>query len=930
VDDKPRGMNSARSSNTRPRWGQLTYASFDRGNGANGGWQIKETSGELDDEEIKILRSRIVTQFDSESSMSAFPSAAELAALPRRLTYMSDGESTAAYWHSVMAGRDATGRPGNVFSHVLLDRCPDEISPAIRPIELWRSPDLLCPFGTDQVAAASLAHADHPAFGVTVNRQSVLEFLFEPAEWRAGLLSVLLDALHAALEGGPKVILSTDSADKAAMWIAAVSMLMTPARARGLNFSVYERANGLRGLLDRGVHLICVPSADVGLLPSAEEVAILDEHEIPNLGDVGGPRHVTQAGSKIEATYWSTLAQAALVDVATADAAMAALDDVAARVPDHGREPSWPLAMAALILPERFEDVQSEASAVVKRWSPESLRTDSMLFSIATATFKEMSGASAEAAWERLNEPHLSSIMQEMYAQTYAERVLADWDWLARPGDIPLPGGSDSVTSAPILSMAAQKALLGLPDRLAAAASIGQAFAALKLVDFVHRSALLKLTEEADEYVKDAVALVVERVIQEIIDDDNLSAVMLTTAPRVRSTFVRDNFLAAVENTKRFQSQSPGRKVPPAFFAWLFDESEFVNASIAAQNLHQHVPPMVLEYAIWRCRTGASLLEDVRPLAAVGLLQALEAGVELDAATDQVLVAHPPWHTTELLAVESEFPGILEPEFFYPALLSDYSIPAVLELCRMIVANRASNATDGEAVSLANLRLVAASDWTSGSFTDVLSKAHWILAAAEDALRRSKVQIDVPELSCAVLVAATLSLTEAADMRSTPKALGNLIRAFETRAGAEKACSDLERLVARRAVGSVGILALASQALQSVTGYPGPSPDAGIQAVADIGLRAGLDARLIDIAIRMALKVGAIPDHDEFFASISSGIWDSVRHRMSDRQAEKTYSECEKFAREWWKDLQGQGSSANQSGARSRIRGVFKPAARKD
>lgn len=930
MDDKPGAMNSVTLSKARPRWGQLTYASFDRGNGASGGWQIKETSGELDDEEIKMLRSRIVTQFDSEGSLSAFPGAAELAAVPRRLTYISDGQRPAAYWHSVMAGRDATGRPGNVFSHVLLDRRPDEISPAIRPIELWRSPDLLCPFGSEQVAAASLAHADHPAFGVEVNRQSVLEFLFEPAEWRAGLLSVLLDALHASFEGGPKVILSTDSVDKAAMWIAAVSMLMTPTRARGLNFSVYERANGLQGLLDRGVHLICVPSADVGLLPSAEEVAILDEHEIPNLGDVGGPAHVTQAGSKIEATYWSTLAQAALVDVATADAAMATLDDVASRVPDYGHQPSWPLAMAALILPDRFEDVQSEASAVVRRWSPEALRTDSTLFSIATATFNEVSGASAEEAWERLQEPHLSSIMQEMYAQTYAERVLADWDWLARPGSVPLPGGSDLVTSAPHLRVAAQKAVLGLPERLASAASAGQAFTALKLVDFVHRSALLKLTEETDEHVKDAVALVVERVIQEIVDDDDLSAVMLTTAPRVTSTFIRDNFLGAVENTKRFQSRSPGRKVPAAFFAWLFEGSEFANAGIAAQNLHQHIPPMVLEYAIWRCRTGASLLEHVRPLAAVGLLRALETGVELDAATDQVLYAFPPWQTAELLAVEREFPGVLEPEFFHSALLSDYSTPAVLELCRMIVANHASVAADGEAVSLAKLRLIAASDWTNGGFPDVLSKAHWILAAAEVAIRRSDGQIDVPELSGAVLVAATLSLTKAADIRSTPKAIGDLIRAFETRAGAEKACSELERLVTRRTVGADGILELASQALKTMPGYPGPSPDAETQSVADIGLRAGLDARLIDVAIRMALKVGVISEQDEFFARISSGIWDSVRHRMSERQAEKTYSECEKFARDWWKDLQGHGTSGHQASARSRILEVFKPAARKD
>jgi hypothetical protein len=930
VRDESEGTTSMGSRSSRPRWGQLTYSSFDRGNGTNGGWQIKETAGELSDEEIQILRSRVVTQFDSEGPLSAFPSASELALLPRRLTYVSDGTGSAAYWHSVMAGRDATGRPGNVFSHVLLDRAVNEALPAVRPIELWRSPDILSPFGPDQVAAASLNRRVPPAFGVTINRQSVLAFLFDPTEWRIGLLSVLLDAVHASLQGGPKVILSTDSADRAARWIAAVSMLTSPGWARELNFSVYERANGLQALIDRGVHLICVPSADVVLIPTTVDAAILNEHEIPNLGDVGGPAHETQAGSKIEATYWSTLAQAALVDVATADAAMTVLEDVASRIPGRGHEPAWPLAMTTLVMPDRFEDVQSEASVVVERWSPEALRGDPALFSVAASTFNKLSGTSAADVWERLSEASVSPVTQEMYVQTYVERVLTDWHWLARPGDVPLPAGIESSTLSPHVRTSARKAVIELPDRLASAASVEQSLAALTLLNFLHRTAVIELAENADEDLKDAVALVVERVVGEIVDDDRYADSILKTAPQLSSPFLLKNLLTAVENTGRFQSEGPGRKVPGGFFEWLFNGSSFNAAAAAARNLHLGVPPLVLEYAIWRCRTGVTTIDQARPLAAVGLTQALQAGAKLDSTTDEVITADPVWSAVELLPVEREIPQILEADFFTHALLNEELSPDVLDLCRLIVANRGEVPTDREVVRLANLRLLISSDWTDGDMVAVLSKAEWILAAAGEDLRERHRPNGATELSSAVLVAATISLTAEPDVRSSTKTPADLIQKFETRAGAEKACTDLEHFVERGTMGTQQLVELALQALKTTPGYPGPAPDQRTQLAATVGLRAGMDARLIDVVIRHALKVGAVPEQDGFFSSISGRIWDSLRHELPERQAEKIYSECERFARDWWKDLQELGDSANQVSAKSRILGVFKPAGRKD
>ncbi|MDD0859581.1 hypothetical protein NHF46_21485 [Arthrobacter alpinus] len=186
-----------------PRWGQLSYASFDPGHGARGGWQAKEQSGELLEQELAVLQSRIVTQFDPVTPASDFPGTAEIAAMPRRFTHIRGELGQAHYWHSVMAGMDTTGRPGNVFSHVLVDREPSANEPVFRPVQWWDSPDLLRPFGMEQVMAAQLPEFTGGAFTPGLNAQSVQDFLFAPNAWRAGLLAVLLDAVAAAMSGDP-------------------------------------------------------------------------------------------------------------------------------------------------------------------------------------------------------------------------------------------------------------------------------------------------------------------------------------------------------------------------------------------------------------------------------------------------------------------------------------------------------------------------------------------------------------------------------------------------------------------------------------------------------------------------------------------------------------------------------------------------------
>ena len=181
-----------------------------------------------------------------------------------------------------------------------------------------------------------------------------------------------------------------------------------------MNFSVYERAAGLDAVFDRGVHLVGVPRADADALPKHSGFIILDEHEVPDLGEVGGRPHQAQSGSLIVPTHWSALAQAALVDRTTFAAATSMMDDVADRVGDTGQEPSWALAMAALRLPDLFGDYEAEAAAVVARHSPDSLGGDDELMQLARATMQRSSGGSAGEAWAELEQDDASRLMRQV------------------------------------------------------------------------------------------------------------------------------------------------------------------------------------------------------------------------------------------------------------------------------------------------------------------------------------------------------------------------------------------------------------------------------------------------------------------------------------------------------------------------------------
>lgn len=352
-----------------PRYGQLTYTSLD-GDGVTAGWQVKETSGGITPEEARLLVSRIRIPLIPIEQPPRFPTRDQLQALPRRLAYSRINENIAAFWHTAPAGLDSAGRPGNVFAHVLLDREASDMAQHPRPIELWQSSRWLTPYGGPAVSAAALSD-EVPRAGGAVTAESVVQFICDVGMWRLRTLCGLLDAVSAALDGGPTVVMGVESADTAAQWIGAVSFMMSRGTAGRLSFSTFDRSSDLEDLLRGGLHLVAIPRADLADLPPL--AIAIDDAESITLGELNGRRHRTHRSQEIAVTAWSSMARVAFIDPVSAAQLLADIDESASGLIDSGLPPALPMAISAL---DRSwgEDVASEARSVIAT-APRAART---------------------------------------------------------------------------------------------------------------------------------------------------------------------------------------------------------------------------------------------------------------------------------------------------------------------------------------------------------------------------------------------------------------------------------------------------------------------------------------------------------------------------------------------------------------------------
>lgn len=322
------------------QFAQLTYTSYDDGSG-RGGWRIKQVAGELTAVERDALIERIPTTFDLEPRLPEFPTEDQIAARPARLSY-APLAGAGAYWHTVDAGRDATGRPGNVFAHVALDRRPVTLRHD-RPIARWGSADWLRPYGAVSVSGAQLAGSALPEPNPLLEVDKAVEFLIGENIDRQGVFRVLIDAVSAALTGGPAVVLLTDDDDVAARWIAAVSHFLPAVVAQELSWTTHDRPEYARIDVARGTQLIAMPRNALGDDIRLDAV-VIDDMEEPDLGGLGS-EHRTSHGT-VTVSRMSVLAEGVLADETLATRVLTRRDEVAGGVAVDAATAVWPLAIA--------------------------------------------------------------------------------------------------------------------------------------------------------------------------------------------------------------------------------------------------------------------------------------------------------------------------------------------------------------------------------------------------------------------------------------------------------------------------------------------------------------------------------------------------------------------------------------------------------
>ncbi|MGH4010566.1 MAG: GTPase-associated protein 1-related protein, partial [Pseudonocardiaceae bacterium] len=208
---------------------QLYYTSSEHGLSGHAGFQFTAVSDGVDPRIMRRVEQ--VTVYDRPSK------SVEPGDEPVNLCHVLDeATGTTVTARVVYAGLDPSGRPGNYFAHALVSSGPDQDFGELRPVELWGSPA----WDAEVAVGTSLPLLDDLPQASSLDRVVVAEFL-AARNGSTELLAALLTAADRAVSGGRPVILRGATSEANAVWIAAVSYLLSSSRAIGMSFATYSR-----------------------------------------------------------------------------------------------------------------------------------------------------------------------------------------------------------------------------------------------------------------------------------------------------------------------------------------------------------------------------------------------------------------------------------------------------------------------------------------------------------------------------------------------------------------------------------------------------------------------------------------------------------------------------------------------------------------
>lgn len=259
---------------TTPRWTHVTYASFRNASG-QGGWSAGPSISASEKDRQRVAEFAPTSLLPIQS-FDDFIGSAEIAALPRRFEYRVIPEG-ALLMQSVPSGKDATGRPGNVFTHAVIDRDLNAPLQAQYPISFFGSPDLRTPFRAAAVNAVELpTDLGEPRPGPMADLMAAWMMVDDMYGNRRGALYRLQDVLQ---EGRELPVLLLQNPKEAAYWLQALSATLTPAEARRLlHFSTFERAATLPApeVINGVLPVLVVPREDREQLTGRSGICLVD------------------------------------------------------------------------------------------------------------------------------------------------------------------------------------------------------------------------------------------------------------------------------------------------------------------------------------------------------------------------------------------------------------------------------------------------------------------------------------------------------------------------------------------------------------------------------------------------------------------------------------------------------------------------------
>lgn len=418
-----------------PLIGQLTYTSWESPSG-QGGWQVKEVRGLPPDWALTVETLAPTDLPHPYVADLRFVPESQVRLWPRRLAYreLPGAPGYFVVLHSVPAGMDRSGRPGNVFTHGAV---VDPGALPTSPIVTWRSESWLAPFGPEGVDAARLHRDTLEAPDLT---DALNEFLRGGEVWRPGVLGVMLDALRARRRGGPSLVVVCHDTDDAASWLQCLVAAASPRTAARLAFSTLEpkggEGRGSGSLFD----VVCVLRDEVQP-ESLRDSYVIDTAEDPTLGVRGGEPHATGLGLPIPASLWSELFIEAYSVADDVGPLQTRLGELSARIPGlDAADPAWWLVADAVL--SGSVDIDAEGQQIMATSAPDGVEAAPDVAAAVVAALVGVLGDATQERWDAL--AHMrgaSPYVRRLATTAYLLSALDDPAWWAQnPEAVPEAG----------------------------------------------------------------------------------------------------------------------------------------------------------------------------------------------------------------------------------------------------------------------------------------------------------------------------------------------------------------------------------------------------------------------------------------------------------------------------------------------------------